>query len=113
EPQVLEDFSDRCGGHRCEECCDAGRPAGWAARKNWTPQMIERRQLPIGDEGERWDQGREGPRVAPHCEGLTRETHLIHGLLNLLLHPLRRESRQLGGALHDRVPGVAVDVEAE
>src|SRR5450830_993258 len=75
--------------------------------------MIEWQELEVRDSGERRNQRAKRARVAPHRESLARQPHLVHRLLDLLLHPLRGKSRELGGALHDRVPGIALDVETE
>ena len=75
--------------------------------------MIEGQELAVGDVGERGNQRSKRPGVAPHRECFAGQAHLVHRLLDLLLHALRGKTRQLGGALHDRVPGITLDVEAE
>src|SRR5256885_11632564 len=75
--------------------------------------MVEWQQLLIADMRERRYQGGERPGVPPHRERFARETHLVHRLLDLLLDAFGRQSSELGRALDDRVPGIALDVEAE
>jgi hypothetical protein len=74
---------------------------------------VERRKLSIGYSRQRRNERRKGAGVAPHRECLARQLHLVHRLFDFLLDTLRRQSRQLGRALDDGVPGVALDVEPE
>ena len=114
EPQCQERLANAGRRNVEKKCRQPVHRALWrcATRHAVTRQPVHRGKGDVVQTGQRGNQHLQRTGVTPEPECPARCIHLLHRLHHLLLHPLRRESREMGRRGAERSEGCRLDGEA-